>query len=92
MDNGIPNGLMDNRYSHIQIIFVNHEEEFEIAQGNIISGSSKYNSFFYGGEPIRKGIYNCSSDIYINSMTGNKTENAKNVFGMNFRRWNFYGM
>lgn len=46
MDNGIPNGLMDNRYSHIQIIFVNHEEEFEIAQGNIISGSSKYNSFF----------------------------------------------
>ena len=92
MDTGIPNGTKDFNYSHIQIISNVKNNLLEIRQGNISNGSSKYNSLFYGGESITKRKYDTKNDLFINPDTNINVPNARDAFGMSFRRWNFYGM
>ena len=92
MDTGIPNETKDFNYSHIQIISNVKNNLLEIRQGNISNGSSKYNSLFYGGESITKRKYDTKNDLFINPDTNINVPNARDAFGMSFRRWNFYGI
>ena len=92
MDTGTPNGTKDSNYSHIQIISNVKNNLLEIRQGNISNGSSKYNSLFYGGESITKRKYDTKNDLFINPDTNINVPNARDAFGMSFRRWNFYEM
>ena len=92
MDTGIPNAAKDNKYSHIQVVAVCIDNFIGIRQGNISSGSAKYNSFLYGGEKIQGRAYDIKNDIFINTYKNTLVPNASTVFGMSFRRWNFYGM
>ena len=92
MDTGTPNGAKDNKYSHIQVVSRCIYNFLGIKQGNISSGSSKYNSVFYGGEKIQGRAYDFKNDVFINTYKNSLVPNACSAFGMSFRRWNFYGM
>lgn len=90
MDTGTPDGSKDNKYSHIQVINIRIGNILGIRQGNISSGSSKYNSLFYGGELIQPRVYDTKNDIFMNLMKKSNVPEARSSFGMSFRRWDFY--
>ena len=92
MDTGSPYGTKDNAYSHIQVVVGKVGSHLGIRQGNFSKGSSKYNSLFYGGEKITNRAYDLETDKYINVQANTSVLNAKNAFGISFRRWNFMGM
>ena len=90
MDTGNPGGTKDSKYSHIQVVTVRIGDFLGIRQGNILSGSSKYNSLLYGGELIQPRVYDIKKDIFMNKNTGSNVPGASSTFGMAFRRWDFY--
>ena len=43
----------------------------------------------YSGEEIANGTYNSETDVFIGRSGGDGFDNAKDRFGMEYRRWNF---
>ena len=92
MDTGIPNGSKDQNYSHKQVTSIVAGSCIGIRQGNITSGSSKYNSPFYGGEHITNRVYDYKSDTFMSSDSPASVPRAKSCFRISSRRCNIGGM
>ena len=88
MDTGTPNGTKDNEMSHTQVVTKNENGVLTIKQGNFSNGSSKYGSLFYGGKMISERTLDTNRDVFKGA-GNNEVPNASNVFGINYRRWNF---